>query len=124
MNNTRQIEMDFKPGLTRQYRNILDVVRTVVYRYPKGLDAVASRMDEGPSAVSKMLNKQEDKDNQRNFPLAKLEDVLDETGDLDPIFYLIEKYCVDNEVKKKQAIAQIPAIIDQLQDILRQAREG
>ena len=113
--------MDFKPGLTRQYRNLLDVVRASIHKSRGGADSVAIAMDVSPSTISKMLNKQDDPNNQRRFPLEHLETVIEETKDLDPIFYLIEKFCVDNEVKRKQAIAQIPALIDKLQELVREA---
>jgi hypothetical protein len=121
MSEIRQIEMDFKPGLTRQYRNVLDCLRTTVYRSRGGLDAVAAALDRSPSEVSKMLNKQDDVENRRRFPLDEFETVIQQTGDLDPIFYLVEKFCVDSEVKRKQAVAQIPGLIARLEELMREA---
>jgi hypothetical protein len=123
MSEIRQIEMDFKPGLTRQYRNVLDCLRTTVYRSRGGLDAVAAALDRSPSEVSKMLNKQDDVENRRRFPLDEFETAIEQTGDLDPIFYLIEKFCVDNEVKRKQAIAQIPGLIARLEELMEEAKK-
>lgn len=123
MTEIRQVEMDFRPGLTRQFRNILDVIRTTVYRSRGGLDAVAAALDRSPSEVSKMLNKQDDEANRRRFPVDELETVIDQTGDLDPIFYLVEKYCIDSEVKRKQAISQIPSLIKRLEELMEEAKK-
>lgn len=122
MNSKRQIEMDFTPGLTQQHRDLLSVLRTVIYSARGGLDSISAAMDRNPSAVSKMLNIQDEPDNQRRFPVEHLETVIRETGDLRPIYYLIEKFCVDPETKRKQALDRVPVLLKELEEVLREAR--
>jgi hypothetical protein len=116
VSTTRQIEMDFTPGLTQQYPELMDLVTVVVYGAKIGLGGVAAELDKSPSLLSRMLNRNPDE--QRNLPLADLPKIIHCTGDLRIVHWLVEKYCEDSDAKRKRALDEIPAVVSQLQQLL------
>ena len=121
---TRQIEMDFTPGLTQQYRSLQEVCAACVYSSRKGLAGVAADLDMSPSTLTKILNKQDEDENTRNPPWRIVEGIIQSTNDRRPIYYLIEKYCEDADTKRQRALAELPALVETLQETMRVIGKG
>lgn len=108
-----QMTLNFEPGLTERYPVLLDCVRAGVYKNRNPLKTIAADMDMSESQLSrKLASNPEDK---RRFSLEDLERYLDKTGDMTPIYYLIEKYLQDEDMRQRLAqnelFKQLPEIL-------------
>lgn len=111
-----QLELNFEPGLTQQYDTLLEVIQAVVGSH--GLrKTLAADLDIQPSVFSRMLNAE---DSSVHFPAHKLPRLIEITGDLRPIYWLVEKFCEDPQVKQRRALAELPKALEQIQSLLRQ----
>jgi hypothetical protein len=116
-----QVEMDFEPGLTQQFPEFLDLLAAVVYGSRPGLSGVAAELDKSPSLLSRMLSR--DKDDPRHLPMAELPKIIHATGDRRPIYWLIEKFLEDPEIKRRRALDHLAELMPQLQGLLKEARK-
>lgn len=105
-----QFELDFEPGLIDRYPEFLDCIRASVYGCGKPFKAIAADLDMSPSALSQKLSDNAD----TNFALRRLPDLLNSTGNLDPIYWLAEKFCDDPEAKHRRNIARVAQLLPQL----------
>ncbi|WP_186122348.1 hypothetical protein [Burkholderia gladioli] len=110
-----QLVLDFEPGLTERHTSVRDCVATGVYR--RGLKKVAIDLDQAPSNLSVQLSD----DTSRHFSLDSFERYLEKTGDLTPIYYLVEKFLGDKRDAKRAAVEQIQQLGPQLMALLQKA---
>jgi hypothetical protein len=102
---TAQLTINFDPGLSERHRSLLGCVREVIHRNQKALKAVAADMDLSESSLSRKLS--ENPDDRRTFSVDDLEAAIEATGDVTPIYYLVEKYAVSLEAKQAFAAAEL-----------------
>lgn len=114
---SRQLSLDFTPGLTERYDTALDCVRGCVHTNARPLKAVAMDMDMSQSDLSRKLAN--NPDDPRRFTLNDLEAYIAATGDTTPVLYLAQKYCVDAEVRKREALSALAALAPQIQALLK-----
>jgi hypothetical protein len=115
-----QMQLSFEPGLATKFRSLRRAVADVIYR--NGLDRCAIAADEGPGNFSKSLaDRQKGDSTARRFDLDALEAVLDETGDLTPIYYLVDKYLHDDAARKAAAMDKLTSMMPELVSLFRQA---
>lgn len=106
-----QMQLNFEPGLTAQFKTLEDVLSAAVYASRTGLQGCAAAADQSPSELSRRLNKVD------ALPLRVVDmtAVLDETKDLRPVYWLIERYLQDPQARRnalEQQFAQLlPAVI-------------
>lgn len=105
--------LDFEPGLVDRHRSLKDCVATGVYR--RGLTNVAIDLDQAPSNLSVQLSE----DGSRHFSIDSFERYLEKTGDMSPIYYLIEKFLSDKTNSRAAALEQIQALGPQMIELLR-----
>lgn len=117
-----QVEMDFEPGLTQQFPEFLDLLAAVVYGSRPGLTGVAAMLDKSPSLLSRMLSRHAD--DPRHLPAADLPKIIQATGDHRPVYWLVEKFLEDPEVKRARALDYLAELMPQLQGLLKEARRG
>jgi hypothetical protein len=113
--NTRQIALDFEPGLAERYSSLRECVATGAYR--RGLKQTAIDLDQAPSNLSVQLSE----DPSRHLSVDSFEKYLERSGDMTPIFYLIEKFLSDKSASKAAAQAELLEMVKQLQPALRRA---
>lgn len=111
--NARQLTLNFEPGLTERFKTFDEVLAAAVYGSRKGLNAVAGDLDMSPSELTRRLNP--DTDDPRPLRTKDGIAIIDSTGDMRPVYWLIEKFLRDPEAAKQEALAQIPALVAQLQ---------
>lgn len=116
---SQQLTLSFEPGLTERHKTLLACARESVYRSKKALKAIAADMDLSESALSRKLS--ENPEDRRTFSLDDLEQSLNATGDLTPIYWLIEKYLQSPEHKKARAADALTRL---LPDLIALAREA
>lgn len=113
----QQYQLDFEGGLIDRYPNFLDCVRASVYGCGRQFKAIAADLDMSPSTLSQKLADQTD----NHFALRRLPELVEATRNLTPIYWLVERFCSDQDRKAKLALAQIPALVEQLQRLAKDA---
>jgi AraC-like DNA-binding protein len=108
-----QLTLDFTPGLAERHAHILDCIRSSAYTHHNPLKTIAADMDMSQSELSRKLSG--NPDDSRRFTVEDLEKFITATGDLTPIYYLVEKYLTDEDVKQRRALAELAK---QLPDVL------
>ncbi|UEP43167.1 hypothetical protein [Burkholderia sp. B21-005] len=112
--NENQLVLDFEPGLTDRFGSARECMAQGVYQ--RGLKRVAGDLDQAPGNLSVQLSD----DPARHLSLDTFEAYLDKTGDLTPLYYLIEKFLGDKRDNKQAAVAQLQAIGPHLVALLKQ----
>lgn len=110
-----QLTLTFEPGVSDRYGSLRECVATGVYQ--RGLKRVAIDLDQAPSNLSVQLSD----DPSRHFSVDSLERYVETTGDLVPVYYLVEKFIKPRDGRQEAALAQLPALAEQLQAMLKQA---
>ena len=112
-----QLTLSFEAGLTDRYRSLRDCLAAGVYS--QGLSSVAIDLDKAPGNLSVELSD----DPTRKFGIDSLEVYLEKRKDFTPIYYLIEKFLKPNDRNPAQeaALAQVPGLMKQLQELMKQA---
>jgi hypothetical protein len=113
--NENQLTLDFEAGLTERYNSARECVAQGVYQ--RGLKRVAADLDQAPGNLSVQLSE----DPTRHFSLDSFEAYLDKTGDMTPLYYLVEKFLGDRRTNRQAAVEQIQALGPQLMELLKQA---
>ena len=110
-----KLTLSFEPGLSDRYGSLRECVATGVYQ--RGLKRVAIDLDQAPSNLSVQLSD----DASRHLSVDSLERYIEKTGDLLPVYYLVEKFIKPRDGRQEAALAQLPALAEQLQAMLKQA---
>ena len=110
----QQLSLSLEPGLAQRYRSLRECFATCVYRI--GLGRVAAAIDCQPSNLSAMLS------GDRNLDVELVERYMHEFKDRTPAEYWAATFLQDAAQLHQQAIAQIPALVEQLQRLRAEAR--
>lgn len=111
----QQLTLSFEPGVSDRFHTLRECVATGVYQ--RGLKRVAIDLDQAPSNLSVQLSDE----HSRHFSVDSLERYIEKTGDLVPVYYLVEKFIKPRDGRQEAALAQLPALAEQLQQMLKQA---
>ena len=109
----QQLSLHLEPGLAQRYRNQRECFAACVYRI--GLGRVAAAIDVQPSNLSSMLS------GERNLDTDLIERYMSEFSDRTPAEYWAARFLQDAGAVQKQALAQIPSLVDQLHRLLAEA---
>lgn len=112
-----QLNLTFEGGLTARFRSLREVTAHSVYASRKGLSGVAADCDMSPSELTKRLNA--DSAEPRPLRCDDLEDILRSTGDLTPVYWMVEKYLRDPDAVRDQAAAQLATLLPTLMELVR-----
>lgn len=110
---TNQMTLDFEAGLVERFPSLLDCVRNGAYTNRNPLKTIAADMDISQSDLSRKLAG--NPDDPRRFSVEDLERYIEKTGDVTPIYYMVEKYLQDEEHRQRRALSELAK---QLPDIL------
>ena len=120
-----QIELNYEPGLVERFPTLKDCVRHSIYSNTKAFGQIAADLDQSPSKLSRMLAEADKPDLQKpddiGFPLRFLGPTIESTRDLSPIYWLIEKFLEDPEIKRKRALDTLSNLMPAIQQALDQA---
>jgi len=117
-----QLDLDFEPGLTQQFPELIDLVAAVIYAHRSGMHDVANALDISPSHLSRILSRS-NPDDVRHFDINWLPTVIRVTNDKRPISWLIEKFMQDPETSRKQVLDELAAILPRLNKLAAQAEK-
>ena len=113
------MSIDFEPGLAERHQSALDCVRECAYTHKHPLKTLAADMDMSQSELSRKLA--HNPDDPRRFTLDDLEKFLAATGDMTPIYYLVEKYLENSDLRQRRALAELVKLAPQLAALIKQA---
>lgn len=107
------IHLVIEPGLTRRHDCLRDVVATGVYQ--RGLSRTAADVGVAPGNLSVQLSGTRS----RHLSVESFERYLEQTGDLRPLHYLIERYLLTPErsaddAHRVQVLQQVQALMSSL----------
>lgn len=111
-----QLSLTFEPGLAQRYRDLRECFAARVYA--TGLGRVASAIDVQPSNLSAMLS------GERNLDTGVVERYMAHFGDTLPAQYMAARWLQDAATIQQQAMAQIPALVADLQRLAALAGQG
>lgn len=100
-----QLSLNFEPGLAERHRSLTACIRERVYGHGKPLKTIAGDMDLSETELTRKLA--ENPNDTRSFNCGDLEAYIKATGDVTPVYYLIEKFAVSVEAKQAFAAAEL-----------------
>lgn len=110
-----QMSLAFEPGLSQRYRSLLECVASGVYQ--RGVGRVAPMIDVAPSHLSVQLSD----DPSRKFAAESLETYIEKTGDLTPIYYLVDKFCRDPRLVQQEALNKLAEMVPMMAAMMQAA---
>lgn len=113
----QQFMLDFQAGLTERFPRWEDTFVHAVYSSRLGLNGVAAKLDQSPSDLCKRLAGEET----RPLRVKDALGVIEATQDYTPIYWLIERFLKDPDLKKQEALNRIPALVAALEAALQAA---
>jgi hypothetical protein len=118
----RQMSLHFESGIAQRNRSLRDHLTTQVYQ--RGLVKTAGDLDIAPSKLTEKLAGASTDGKVRGLSIDEFERYLDKTGDLSPIYYLVDKYLHDPGIAQQEALAKLAAIGAALPGLLAAAGVG
>lgn len=113
--------LDFEPGLAEKFGHCIDVVRAGAYTHRNPLKTIAADMDMSQSDLSRKLAGHPD--DPRHFTLRDLERYIEATGDVQPIYWLIERYLASETDRQARAMSRLPAVLPEIEALIKAAKE-
>ncbi|HTE16035.1 MAG TPA: hypothetical protein VK642_13240 [Burkholderiales bacterium] len=117
---TAQLTMNFEPGLAERHRSLKACVRERVYGNGKPLKTIASDMDLSETELTRKLA--DNPNDTREFNCNDLEAYITATGDVTPIYYLVEKFAVNADFKKSYAAAELAKLLPSIVALMKQVQ--
>ena len=114
-----QMPLEFAPGLTERHPSLLACCHEAAVRSDRPMKAIAADMDMSSSDLGRKLAPAEG--DPRRLSVDDLVRLIDATGDLSPIFWLIERFAIDDEAKQRRAQAELAKLLPTLVALARQA---
>lgn len=111
----QQMTLAFEPGISERYRSLVECVASGVYA--RGLGRVAAMVDVAPSHLSAQLSDGE----ARHLSVETLELYIEKSGDVTPIYYLVDRFCRDPAVTQAEAAAKFALLMEQLLPLAERA---
>lgn len=112
--NQTQLSLSFEPGLAQRFRDMRECFASCVYS--RGLGRVAAAVDVAPSNLSAMLS------GERNLDPGIVERYMEHFNDNTPAMYWAARWLQDSTTLQAQAMAQIPALVADLQRLAAMAQ--
>lgn len=111
----QQLTLDFEPGLTDIYRSVRECAAAGIYR--RGLGKCAIDLNKAPGNLTVELSD----DVARHFSTDSLELYIEKSKDFLPIYYLIEKFLADKNIRQDAARDEALAALADLAPLMRKA---
>jgi hypothetical protein len=112
----QQLSLSIEPGLAQRYRDLRECFASCVYS--RGLGRVAAAIDVAPSNLSQMLS------GERNLDTGLVERYMQEFDDRTPAMFWTARWLQDSRVLQQQAMARIPALVNELTRLHEQLKQG
>lgn len=116
MSSKAQYELSFDAGLREQYPNFQHLLQACVAGCGRPHKIVAADLDMTSSELSRKLA--DNPNDPVHFPVQRLPDLIHATGDMRPIYWLIEEFLDDADSKRKRAVDELRHLLPQLQRLV------
>jgi hypothetical protein len=117
-----QLTLTLEEGLSVKHGSLRDCMAAGVYT--RGVIRVAGKCDMAPSKLSEKLGGGNG-DRKRDIGLDEFERYLEETGDVEPIHYLIDRFLRDRtDAAQAAALVQMQQLAAQMATLMQQAGMG
>jgi len=117
-----QMPLEFAPGLTERHPTLLACCHESAVRCVRPMKAIAADMDMSSSDLGRRLAPSEG--DPRRLSVDDLVRLIGATGDLSPIYWLIEKFAIDDEARQRRAQAELAKQLPDLIALLKQVGVG
>jgi len=114
-----QLSFDLEPGLVARFPHWEDVIAAAVYASRRGLNGIAGDLDMSPSELTRRLNRNSDES--RPLRVHDAVRIVEATGDMRPVYWLVERFLQTDSVRREQAISQIATLLPVLTELVAQA---
>jgi len=108
-----QLSLDFEAGITERHRTLLEACAYTAHSAPAPLKVIAADLDCSPSDLARKLSG--NPDDKRNLSVNDMVKLIEATSDMTPIYWLIEKFGLDDKQRQERAALEIakslPAIL-------------
>lgn len=118
--SARQLTLSFTPGLTVRHKSLREITQVSVIKSNGGIAGVAPAVDMSPSHLGRKLAGNAD-DPHRTLDIDDWVRVVEASGDLTPIYWLIEKFLPSDEQRRAAAVEQLSLMMPQLAALLEDA---
>ena len=118
MASTTQLTLNFEPGLAERNGSLKAHVRERVYANAKPLKAIAADMDLSETELTRKLSL--NPNDTRDLTCDDLEAYIVGSGDVSPVYYLIEKFAISLEAKQAYAAAELAKALPGILALARQ----
>ena len=116
---TSQMTLSFEPGLAERHLSLRDCMVQQVYQ--RGHGRVAASLDMAPSKLTEKLAGVDSSGKPRGMSLDEFERYIEKSGDLTPIYYLLDKFARDPGVAQQEALARLATLAESLPALLAAA---
>ncbi len=116
---TSQMTLSFEPGLAERHLSLRDCMVQQVYQ--RGHGRVAASLDMAPSKLTEKLAGVDSSGKPRGMSLDEFERYIEKSGDLTPIYYLLDKFARDPGVAQQEALARLATLAETLPALLAAA---
>ena len=82
------------------------------------MKAVAADLDMSPSELTRKLS--HNPNDPVHFPVCRLPDLIKATGDMTPIYWLVERFCDDADSKKRKSIDRLARLLPEIEKLIRE----
>lgn len=119
---SKQFEIDLEGGLLDQFPDFMDCVRASAYSCGRPFKRIAADVDETVSSLSRKLA--DNPDDRVDYPLKKFVALLLATDDLRPLYWLIEKHCIDSNARRNDSLRRLDALLPEIARLVSDVKAG
>ena len=113
-----QLTLSFAPGISRKHRSLLDCCACGIYQ--RGLVKVAGEIDMAASNLSTALS-----GGGREFGVVRLERYIEKFGDLDPVYYLIDRFMKEHKSNNQERLlSRAETLMAEFQNVVKELNRG
>lgn len=113
-----QLSLDFEAGLTEKHSTLLEACAHVAQVAPVSMKVIAAELDCSPSDLTRKLASMPG--DKRNLSVNDLVLLIQATGDMTPIYWLIEKFHLDDDQRSARAAKELTKVLPALLALARQ----
>lgn len=113
-----QLDLDFEAGITERHRTLLEACSHVAHSSGTPLKAIAADLDCSPSDLTRKLAA--NPGDKRNLSVNDMVKLIEATEDLTPIYWLIEKFGLDDKQRQQRATQELVKVLPAILALAKQ----
>lgn len=114
-----QLTLELQPGLLQRYTTLRQCLYHSAMNYARGIKALAADLDLSESELTRRLNPSEG--DPRSCDVNLMVQIIEATGDLTPLHWLMARFLRDSETRKQAAVDQLAVLLPQIATLLADA---